>query len=208
MAKITRFAPKISRKRESGDNLAPAAATAKDMQRAKKAAAPRDIKPMLATLVDTPFDNPDWIYEIKWDGYRVVSYLNRGKVEMRSRNNLPFNEKFRVIEDALVQWGIKAVVDGEIVALDEHGYANFQQLQNVLKHRDDAHLVYYVFDILWYDGRDLTQLTLLERKEILKSIFPRNDDRLRYSDHIAGQGRAFLASAVKHGLEGHGKAGG
>src|SRR6185503_13390312 len=138
---------------------------------------PKDIKPMLATLVDQPFDNPDWIYEIKWDGYRVVSYLNKGKVEMRSRNNLSFNEKFKVIEDALMQWDVRAVIDGEIVALDEEGHANFQQLQNVLKHRENAHLVYYVFDILWYEGRDLTRLTLLERKEILKSIFPAGDDR-------------------------------
>jgi len=183
MSKITRFKPKIPDK-------------------APKAPYPRDIKPMLATLVDQPFDNPDWIYEIKWDGYRVVSYLNKGKVEMRSRNNLSFNEKFKVIEDALMQWDVRAVIDGEIVALDEEGHANFQQLQNVLKHRENAHLVYYVFDILWYEGRDLTRLTLLERKEILKSIFPAGDDRLRYSDHIAGRGQDFLASAVKHGLEG------
>lgn len=159
---------------------------------------------MLATLVDQPFDNPDWIYEIKWDGYRVIAYLNRGRVEIRSRNNLSFNEKFNVIKDALEQWDIKAVLDGEIVALDEQGRPDFQQLQNVLKHKDTAHLVYYIFDILWYDGKDLTQLPLMERKEILKSIFPDpgKNDRLRYSDHIVGKGIEFLSSAVKHGLEG------
>src|SRR5258705_5842057 len=119
---------------------------------------------------------------------------------MRSRNNLSFNEKFNVIRDALEQWDVKAVVDGEIVALDEHGYANFQQLQNVLKNKDTAHLVYYVFDILWYDGKDLTQLPLLERKEILKSIFPDKDDRLRYSAHIVVKGIEFLMTAVLHGL--------
>src|SRR5882672_928490 len=108
---------------------------------ARRAPFPSDITPMLATLVDRPFDSPDWIYEIKWDGYRVVSYLNRGKVEMRSRNNLSFNEKFNVIRDALEHWDVKAVVDGEIVALDEDGHANFQQLQNVLKNKDTAHLV-------------------------------------------------------------------
>ena len=93
---------------------------------------PKDIKPMLATLTDEPFDSDDWIYEIKWDGYRVVSYLNKGKVEMRSRNNLSFNEKFNVIGNALEKWPVRAIVDGEIVALDEKGRANFQQLQNVL----------------------------------------------------------------------------
>jgi bifunctional non-homologous end joining protein LigD len=183
MSTITRFKPKT-------------------LDKAPKASYPKDIKPMLATLVDQPFDHPDWIYEIKWDGYRVVSYLNKGKVEMRSRNNLPFNEKFEVIEEALVRWNIKAVIDGEIVALDEKGNANFQQLQNVLKHRENAHLVYYVFDILWFEGRDLTGLTLLERKDILKSIFPAGDDSLRYSDHIVEKGSTFLAAAVKNGLEG------
>jgi len=157
---------------------------------------------MLATLVDQPFDSPDWIYEIKWDGYRVIGYLNRGKVEIRSRNNLSFNEKFNVIRDALEQWDIKAVVDGEIVALDEHGHADFQQLQNVLKHKNTARLVYYVFDLLWYDGKDLTQLPLLERKEILKSIFPDKDEHIRYSDHIVEKGTNFLETAVRHGLEG------
>lgn len=170
---------------------------------------------MLATLVDQPFDSPDWVYEIKWDGYRVISYLNKGRVEMRSRNNLSFNEKFNVIGEALAHWNVKAVIDGEIVALDEHGHADFQQLQNVLKHKDTAHMVYYVFDILWYDGKDLTQLPLLERKDILKSIFPgnarpvnnkpsvrTNDDLIRYSDHIVGKGIDFLSTAVRHGLEG------
>jgi len=172
------------------------------LSKAKKTPFPSDVRPMLATLVDQPFDGPDWIYEIKWDGYRVISYLNRGKVEMRSRNNLSFNEKFDVILDALEKWKIKAVLDGEIVALDEHGYADFQQLQNVLKNKASAHLVYYVFDILWYDGKDLTRLPLLERKEILKNIFPAKNDRIRYSDHIAEKGIDFLASAVRHGLEG------
>jgi bifunctional non-homologous end joining protein LigD len=176
----------------------------KERNLAKRTPFPRDVKPMLATLVDQPFDNPDWIYEIKWDGYRVIAYLNRGRVEIRSRNNLSFNEKFNVIKDALEQWDIKAVLDGEIVALDEQGRPDFQQLQNVLKHKDTAHLVYYIFDILWYDGKDLTQLPLMERKEILKSIFPDpgKNDRLRYSDHIVGKGIEFLSSAVKHGLEG------
>jgi bifunctional non-homologous end joining protein LigD len=173
-----------------------------NLAKAKKTPFPSDVRPMLATLVDQPFDGPDWIYEIKWDGYRVISYLNKGKVEMRSRNNLSFNEKFDVIRDALEQWDIKAVLDGEIVALDEQGYANFQQLQNVLKNKAAAHLVYYVFDILWYDGKDLTQLPLLERKEILKSIFPKKNHRILYSDHIVEKGIDFLATAVHHGLEG------
>lgn len=169
---------------------------------AKRRSSPSDVKPMLATLIDQPFDSPNWIYEIKWDGYRVIAYLNKGRVEMRSRNNLSFNEKFDVIREALAKWNIKAVVDGEIVALDENGRADFQQLQNALKHRDTAHLVYYIFDILWYDGKDLTQLPLLERKEILKSIFPEKEDRIRYSDHIVEKGIHFLSTAVRHGLEG------
>lgn len=169
---------------------------------AKRTSFPGDVKPMLATLVDQPCDSPDWLYEIKWDGYRVIAYLNKGRVEMRSRNNLSFNEKFNIIREALAKWNIRAVIDGEIVALDEDGHADFQQLQNTLKHRDTAHLVYYIFDILWYDGKDLTRLPLLERKRILRSIFPDNEDRIRYSDHIVEKGIRFLSTAVRHGLEG------
>ena len=157
---------------------------------------------MLATLTDEPFDDEGWIYEIKWDGYRAVSYLNKGKVEIRSRNNLSFTQKFKVVTDALKNWKVNAVIDGEIVAMNDKGIASFQQLQNFANKGDAVHLQYYVFDIIWLDGKDLTKLTLLERKKILQSIMPEDDSIIKYSDHVEEKGRAFFKLATDRGLEG------
>ena len=86
-----------------------------------KSKIPQDIKPMLATLVDRPFDSEGWSYEVKWDGFRTLSYLENGKVEIRSRNNKDFNKKFYPIYNALQAWKIDAVFDGEITVLNEKG---------------------------------------------------------------------------------------
>ena len=91
---------------------------------------PEEIKPMLATLVDEPVGDKGWIYELKWDGFRALAYLNNGEIEIRSRNNKSFNEKFYPIYSALKAWKINAVFDGEIVAVDDKGMAMFQSLQN------------------------------------------------------------------------------
>lgn len=168
----------------------------------KKSAMPLDIKPMLATLIDKPFDNDDWIYEIKWDGYRAISYLNNGKTDIRSRNNLSFNKEFYPIAGALKEWKIKAVVDGEIVAINKKGISDFQQLQGFHKNRKPADLLYYVFDIIWHDGYDLKELPLLQRKKILQGVIPENNTVIKYSDHIAGKGKLFFKAALKQGLEG------
>src|SRR5450432_4028477 len=94
----------------------------------RKTPIPHDIKPMLATLVDKPFDEPGWIYEVKWDGYRALVYLNNGEADMRSRNNKSFNEKFYSIHDALKQWKVNAVIDGEIIVVNNKGISNFSNL--------------------------------------------------------------------------------
>lgn len=175
------------------------------LAKGKKAPMPKEIKPMLATLTEKPFDKKDWLYEIKWDGYRAISYLNKGKITMLSRNQLSFNEKFDIIAAALAEWNTKAVIDGEIVALDDKGNPDFQALQNYLKTGKSVHLAYYVFDLLWYDGRDITQLPLIERKEILQQILPADSELIRFSEHITGengQGTAFYQAALKKGLEG------
>lgn len=166
---------------------------------------PKEIKPMLATLTEKPFDKKDWLYEIKWDGYRAISYLNKGKVNMLSRNQLSFNEKFDVIAAALQEWNAKAVIDGEIVALNDEGNPDFQALQNYLKTGKSVQLAYYVFDLLWYDGKDITQLPLIERKEILRQVLPQDNDLIRFSEHISGEdgrGTAFYKAALHKGLEG------
>ena len=161
---------------------------------------PVTLKPMLATLVDQPFDTEGWLYEIKWDGYRAVAYTNKKSTALLSRNNKSFNEKFYPIYDALKKLGLNAVLDGEVIVADEKGMANFGALQN-WRSEADGQLLYYVFDILWYDGKDLTQLTLAERREILKAILPASKNILLSNDFNTS-GIDFFAAAEKMGLEG------
>jgi bifunctional non-homologous end joining protein LigD len=172
------------------------------LKKGKRAKMPVAVKPMLATLTDKPFDRDDWVYEIKWDGYRAVSYLSNGKVNLLSRKLISFNKKFPLIVDALKAWKVKAVVDGEIVALNDAGNPDFQALQNYVKNGQKAKLVYYVFDLLWYDGKDFTGLPLVQRKQALQQILPEDDPVIYFSDHITGKGTEFFNAATDKGLEG------
>jgi bifunctional non-homologous end joining protein LigD len=155
---------------------------------------------MLATLVDGSFDNDDWLFEIKWDGFRAIGEVIKGKAELYSRNNLSFNLRHSEVVDALEELPFDAVLDGEVVALDEQGLSRFQFLQNWQRDKQ-GELVYYVFDILWLDGYDLTQLPLVGRKKILQEILPVNDV-IRYSDHVEAKGKDFFEAAKAQGLEG------
>lgn len=171
-----------------------------DLEDARKAAFPHDIKPMLATLVDDPFDRDDWFFEIKWDGYRAIAEVNGSKVNVYSRNLISFNDRYHAVVEALKELGMKAVLDGEIVAVDDNGVASFQLLQQHLK-TGEGTLVYYVFDILYLDGYDLTGLPLRKRKEILQRALP-DDPVVKYSDHIEGNGIDLYDAALREGLEG------
>ncbi|RZK41848.1 MAG: DNA ligase D [Pedobacter sp.] len=162
---------------------------------------PKNIKPMLATLVDAPFDDPDWQYEVKWDGYRAVSIINKGKVQLTSRNNKSFEDRFYPIYKILLSWNLNAVIDGEIMVLNDKGLSNFAALQN-WRSEADGELVFYVFDILWLDGRDLTSLQLVERQAILNDILPVDDERIRISKVFDASGIDFFAAAERMGLEG------
>ncbi|MFC4210874.1 DNA ligase D [Pedobacter lithocola] len=171
------------------------------LKKIKKSALPEGIKPMLATLVDEPFDDPDWQYEVKWDGYRALAFINKGKVDLFSRNNKSFNEKFYPIYDLLQSWKINAVLDGEILVLNEKGISNFGSLQN-WRSEADGELVFYVFDILWYDGKNLMDLPLHQRQAILQDILPTDDDRVRLSKVFKASGIDFFDAAGRMGLEG------
>lgn len=170
------------------------------LKKGKKAAFPSKLTPMLTTLVDKPFDEPGWVYEVKWDGYRALAFMNNGKVELKSRNDKSFNEKFYPIYEHVKAWNINAVVDGEIVVVSDKGISHFGNLQN-WRSEADGDLVYYVFDILWLDGKDITMLPLLERREILKQIMP-DDDRIRMSELFTESGTDFYNAAKQNGLEG------
>lgn len=171
------------------------------LKSAPKGKMPTGIKPMLATLVDEPFDDPDWQYEVKWDGYRALGYVNKGAVELMSRNKKSFNDKFYPIYDILQGSGLNAVLDGEILVLDEKGRSNFGQLQN-WRSEADGDLVYYVFDLLWYEGKNLMDLPLYQRQAVLKDILPTDDDRLRIGPVFNADGIEFFHAAEKMELEG------
>jgi len=171
------------------------------LKKIKKSAIPEGMKPMLATLVDEPFDSPEWQYEVKWDGYRALAFVNKGNVDLLSRNNKSFNDKFYPIYELLKTWKIDAVVDGEVLVLNDKGVSNFGALQN-WRSEADGELVFYVFDLLWYNGKNLMDLPLIERQAILQQVLPADDDRIRISKVFKASGIDFFAAAEKMGLEG------
>jgi bifunctional non-homologous end joining protein LigD len=171
------------------------------LKKAPKSKIPTSVKPMKATLVEEPFDDPDWVYEVKWDGYRAVGVINNGDAELISRNNIPFNERFYSIHNLLKKWKFNAVVDGEILVLNDKGVSDFGALQN-WRSEADGELVFYIFDILWYEGKNLMDLPLIERQAILKQVIPTDDDRIRISQVFHASGIEFFNAAAKMGLEG------
>ena len=175
--------------------------SAKSLKQAGKQPSPDNLQPMLATLVDAPVDEPGWTYEIKWDGYRALGFINKGNVELVSRNNKSFNQKFYPVYDALKQWRINAVVDGEIIVVNEKGAADFSDLQG-WRSEADGQLIYYLFDILWLEGKDLMNLTLAERRKILESVIPGNNDIIQRSQTFNIPGKELFVLTDKLGLEG------
>jgi len=161
---------------------------------------PHQIRPMLATLAQEPFDHPDWLFEVKWDGYRAVAEIRGGDVSLYSRNLLPLNEKFPPVVESLRKFPFDALLDGEIVVVDDQGKPDFELLQNY-RSSGSGHLLYYVFDLLHFQGHDLTGLPLIRRKEFLKKILPQAP-KIRFSDHVRGDGVLFFRVARDKGLEG------
>ncbi len=162
---------------------------------------PSALSPMLATSVEAPFDRKDWIFEVKWDGYRTIAYIGKKKATLQSRNGKSFDEKFSPVWQAVRDWETEAVVDGEIVAVSDAGLPGFARLQN-WKGEEDGRLLYYVFDLLWYEGRDMTSLPLRERQAALRSIVPENNSVIRIGHSVEERGMDFFEASVKIGLEG------
>lgn len=167
----------------------------------KKQAIPKNIQPMLASLASKAFDDPGWQYGIKWDGYRAISYLNKGTVDIVSRNNKSFKQSYYPINEALEAWNINAVVDGEIIVVNKKGRADFAALQE-WRSEADGQLRYYVFDLLWLEGHDLTGLPLSERTGILKQLVPLNNELIQFSSSFDATGTSFFKQAQQLGLEG------
>jgi bifunctional non-homologous end joining protein LigD len=172
-----------------------------------KAANPRFdwdlVAPMKATLVSEPPKHGHWIYELKFDGYRVVSGNNGVEVRLRSRSGKDFTDRYSEIAEAL--GALKAdsfIVDGEIVALDEEGRSSFQLLQALEVGEDRPPLAYYIFDLLQLDGEDLQQLRLDERRERLRKLLKNAKDPIRLSEEIRGDPNKLLDEVRRRGLEG------
>lgn len=171
-----------------------------DLTAIPKGQMPYNVKPMLAQAVAEPFDRHNWIFELKYDGYRAIAEIESGIVKLYSRNHLSYNEKFSLVAQSLTKFPGDVVLDGEIVVVDTKGHPHFQWLQDYPKEKH-GELIYYVFDILYYAGHDLTSLPLLRRKEFLKQVLPPLP-HIVYADHIEETGIAMFQQANKLGLEG------
>jgi bifunctional non-homologous end joining protein LigD len=160
---------------------------------------PKRLQPMLATLTDAPFDDPDWVFETKWDGFRMIAAIAGGNVTLYSRNGQIISDSYRAVAQALEKVKVDAVLDGELVALDADGVSRFQLLQNAL--RAEAPLRYCIFDVMFAGGEDLRGLPLIDRKTRLRRILPKHP-LLAFSAHRPASGIAFFKDAQASGLEG------
>lgn len=194
-----------------------------DIPGARRRALPKSFAPQLATVTDTAPDGDDWVHEIKFDGYRMIVHVARGKVRLLSRNGHDWTARFAVQAKALGALATKsAILDGEMVAMGANGATNFGELQDLIGAKDTGSLVLQLFDLMYLDGYDLTAATLLDRKTALrgllhksglgksdpgksdpgKSDFEVTGSAIRYSDHVIGHGRAFFEQTCELGLEG------
>jgi bifunctional non-homologous end joining protein LigD len=166
---------------------------------------------MLASAIEEPFDNPDWMFEIKWDGYRAIAFIDKGRVQLVSRNQNDLTGQYPDLSDLPEAIKAKnAVLDGEIVVLDENGRPSFSLMQQRTGFRERGRraapkpqipIMYYAFDVIYVDGYDLRRVSLKERKQVLESIVTENDS-IRLSGHFPANGKALFEVAREQGLEG------
>ena len=161
----------------------------------------KNFKPMLATLADQPFNDPDWEFEVKWDGYRALTTLQAGDVIIASRNDKSYNEKFFPIYRNLQQLKFDAVLDGEIVVIDKNGRSDFSSLQN-WRSAKDGKLIYYVFDLLSFQGESLLEFPLSYRRAKLTQIIGEENLEIKISRPLDSSGTDSFAFAKQNGLEG------
>ena len=185
------------------------AAALKALPGARASALPATLAPQLATLVPAAPEGPEWLHEIKYDGYRALCRLQKGKARLFTRQGNDWTDKFGSIGEAAARLPIKeAWLDGEVVALGPDGLTSFGALQEALGSGGKADaLLYYAFDVPFLDGFDLTRVALRERKRVLSTLLhvefgQVGDGRLRYCDHVEGRGSRLLEQAGRHGLEG------
>lgn len=158
--------------------------------------------PMLATLTSSHEDKPDWVYEPKYDGYRAITKIHNGEVEMVSRNGNAFNHKYAPLIKELENVQSDVIFDGEVVIEDKNGISNFQLLQNYGT-TGKGYLRYYVFDLLYLNGHSLTHLPLIQRRELLEAVFAQTElVHIMPSSIVAGKGKKLMKQLTKKGYEG------
>lgn len=157
------------------------------------------IQPMLASTSKKIFNDPNYIYELKWDGYRVISHINNTKVLLQSRNGINYNSKFSKLYDELSTIEHDVILDGEVVLVDKNGVSKFAELQNYPNSKGE--LRYYVFDMLFLNGHSMLDLKLIERKSLILDVIG-GLNIVQYCDHIEGMGTALYEKAIEVGMEG------
>jgi bifunctional non-homologous end joining protein LigD len=173
--------------------------------KARKQHIPNFIAPELATLSKHPPEGDRWLHEIKFDGYRILARVNKGAVQLWSRNQQEWTTKFRQLAECLESLNAESAwLDGEVIAIEPNGISSFQRLQNALRERRAGELIYQVFDLLYLDGYDLRAVPLARRKQLLAELLLDGDrqTRIRYTEHFAGDGPEFFRQAGRMGLEG------
>jgi len=164
---------------------------------------PSRIEPQLATLVREAPEGDEWLSEIKFDGYRMICRIQRNQVTFTSRNHLDWTERLSALAAAVGRLGLEnTILDGEVVTVEADGTTSFQSLQNAFREDRGDQLTYNVFDVLYLAGRDLTQLPLAQRKQILSKLLASRNGPLEYSEHVVGRAREFFRQACKRRLEG------
>ena len=170
---------------------------------AKKTAMPAFVPPMLTTLVAEPPAGDDWIHEIKYDGYRLVARIERGKCRLYSRNEKDWTASFPAIAKDLAALPVKSAwIDGEVAVLDAEGRTSFQALQNALTQPAARGLAFFAFDVMYLDGYDLRGVELTERKRALRGLLGKGHGAVRVGPEIQGSGAEYFAQACRLGLEG------
>ena len=182
------------------------------MKKTGRAPFPKILQPMLATLIEKPFNNEGWLFELKLDGMRAVIVKNGLRVEMWTRNGKSLTNRFPTLAAAVADLPADTtIVDGEIVALDEKGQAHFQLIQprihlsrskNIAEADRQTPVYFYAFDLLYLNGYDLMKFPLVERKAVLRKLISDNSGWIRFADHVEGRGLEFFEAVEKHGLEG------
>jgi bifunctional non-homologous end joining protein LigD len=163
---------------------------------------PMKVVPMMATLTDAPFDKKGWIFEVKWDGYRLLAQVQKQNIRLYSRSNQTYTDHFPQIVSDLKTIGHEVLLDGEVVVVNDKGISEFQLLQNYMKNKK-GQLLYCIFDILYLDQHDLHHLPLADRKSILHQLIEESDHgTLRLSGYFEDRGKDFYKVAKENGLEG------